>query len=398
MSRVFGGILCVMLATSAHAQGPVRESEFLSVLQRDHPALASLNERVGIARAERTRAALLANPTASYEREAPGSTEQITWQLAWTPPLDGRRGAATRAADAGLHAATSQLEFDCLTLRSEMRQAFAEWSISSERSQVLDLHLALVRRLATQMESRASRGEESQLAARRLALAALEVEAEAALSEASAVRARAVAFSLHRGLSVGSQPERPPLPEVLDSLRATTRSDLEARRYEVEQAEWQLRHGGRFLQFPELAFGWQQVRDDTFSDEGPRVAVSWPLPLFDRQQPQRIEASARLAATSGRLQLATARAEAELSASRASYERLRQSALLGVQTVTDSERTVESATATFRLGESRLTDLLETLRSILSARLAALDLYAAALEAHRNLELAAGRPLSTEER
>ena len=69
-----------------------------------------------------------------------------------------------------------------------------------------------------------------------------------------------------------------------------------------------------------------------------------------------------------------------------------------METVAESERAVESATATFRLGESRLTDLLETLRSVLSARLAALDLYAAALEAHRTLELAAGRPLSTEER
>jgi len=40
------------------------------------------------------------------------------------------------------------------------------------------------------------------------------------------------------------------------------------------------------------------------------------------------------------------------------------------------------------------TDLLETLRSALEARLAVLDLHSAALAAHRDLELAAGRPLT----
>ena len=398
MLRVLFGFLVVTLATTAHAQGLVRESDYLSVLQDDHPGRISLMERVGLARAERTRAGLLANPTASYEREAPGSTEQVTWQLAWTPPLDGRRGAAKRAADAGLRAATSQLEFDQLMLRSDMRQAFADWALSFERSQVVDVHLALVRRLAAQMSARATRGEESGLAARRLTLAALEVEAEAARTAAEAARARELAFALHRGLSAGARPERPALPGISDSLHIVGRPDLAARGYEVEQAEWQLRHGGRFLQFPELAFGWQQIRDDAFSDEGPVLSVNWPVPLFDRQQPEKTEASARLAAARGRLALATHRAEAELSAVRAAYERLRQTALQGMQTVAESEGALESATATFRLGESRLTDLLETLRSILSARLAALDLYAAALEAHRNLELAAGQPLGREER
>ena len=392
------GALLLALVSLAQAQERVSERDFLSVLQGDHPSLAALGERVESAHAERVRAGLLPNPTLSFEREAPGSAEQITWQLAWTPPLDGRRGAAVRAADAGVRASAAQLEFDRLILRSELRQAFAEWAISTERTQVVEAQLVLIRRLAEQMASRATRGEESQLAARRLALAALEVEAEAAQSAATAVRARELALAWRGGLHAGAEAQRPPLAEITDSLRATARPDLMARRFEVEQAEWQLRHGRRFLQFPEVAFGWQQIRDDNFSDEGPRVGVNWPLPLFERQQPERIEASSRLMVAQSRLQLAQARSGADLIASQAAYTRLRQAALDGMETVRESDRAVESATATFRLGESRLTDLLETLGSVLSARLAALDLYAAALEAHRTLELAAGRPLDTEER
>lgn len=398
MLRLWRGVLLLVLAGPAHAQEGVSEREFLSVLLGEYPALAALAERAGAARAERARAGLLGNPTASFERDAPGSTQQVTWQIAWTPPLDGRRGAAVRAADAGLRAAASQLEFDRLTLRSELRQAFAEWAISAERTKVVDSHLALIRRLAEQMGSRASRGEESPLAARRLSLAALEVEAEAARSEAAAARARASALAIHGRLTAGAEPTRPSLPEIRDSLVTAARPDLIARRHEVEQAEWQLRRSRRVLQFPELALGWQQIRDDRSRDEGPRIAASWPIPVFERQQPERIEATARLEATRGRLRLAAARAEADLVASRAAYARLRRAALAGLVTAGESERAVESATATFRLGESRLTDLLETLRSILSARIAALELYAAALEAHRDLELAAGRPLNAEDR
>lgn len=397
LSLLFGAIL-LAVASLAEAQERVSEREYLRVLQADHPAVIALGERVGVARAERSRAGLLENPTATFEREAPGNAEQTTWGLTWTPPFDGRRGAAVRSAHAGLKAAEAQLDYDRLALRSELRQAFAEWSLSSERTQLLESHFAHVRRLADQMASRATQGEESRLGARRLALAALEVEAEAARSAAAASRAREMAVSLHGALMDGVIPERPPLPEATDSLTASSRPDLLARRLEVEHAEWRLRHGKRFIQFPELAFGWQQIRDDNFDAEGPRLGVNWSLPLFDRQQPERIEASARLATARGRLQLATVRAGAELAASRTAYVRLRETALRGVATVVESERAVESATATFRLGESRLTDLLETLRSILSARLAALDLYASALEAHRRLELAAGRTLSTEER
>jgi outer membrane protein TolC len=397
MVPLLAATLMLALAVPGQAQERVSENRYLRVLQEGHPGVAALGERVGAARGERVRAGLLSNPAIGFEREAPGNIEQDTWQIAWTPPLDGRRGAATRAAEAGLRAASSQFEFDRLMLRSDLRQAFADWAISSERMGVIGFHLALIRRLAEQMEARASRGEESKLGARRLALAALEVEAEAARAEASAARARGAARSLNGTVSRDALPERPPLPNVTDTL-AAARPDLLARRYEVEQAEWQLRRGQRFLQFPELAFGWQQIRDDNFTAEGPRFSASWPLPLFDRQQPERVEATAKLAAARGRLDLAKARADAELQASRAAYAQLRQAALQGLETVGQGEQAVESATATFRLGESRLTDLLESLRSILAARLAAIDLYAAALEAHRHLELAVGRPLSPEER
>jgi outer membrane protein TolC len=51
---------------------------------------------------------------------------------------------------------------------------------------------------------------------------------------------------------------------------------------------------------------------------------------------------------------------------------------------------LDGAEAAFRLGETSLTDLLETHRSAAEAELAVLELHQAALAAHRDLERLAG--------
>ncbi|HEX7181414.1 MAG TPA: TolC family protein, partial [Thermoanaerobaculia bacterium] len=52
------------------------------------------------------------------------------------------------------------------------------------------------------------------------------------------------------------------------------------------------------------------------------------------------------------------------------------------------------ASAAYQLGESGLTDFLDTVRAALAARITALEVREAAWAAQRDLEAAAGRPLS----
>lgn len=393
LRQILLGFVFLAFLPDAHAQTRVSEAEFLSVLRADGPALSTLAERLGAARAARSRAGLLSNPTISFEHEAPGEAEQTTWRLAWTPPLDTGRGAGKRSAEAGVQSAERQLEADRLRLRSELRRAFADWALGEERRDATASHLESIRRLAERMSARARSGEESGLASRRVSLAALEVEAEASRAEADAARSRALALAWSPGLLPTSLPERPTLPPLADTV-ATTRPDLLALEREVERSEWEVKHQARFLSFPELSFGWERIRGREEKVDGPVFGASWDVPLFDRRQPGKIEAAARLTAARARLEIHRARAERERTAARAAYARLRESALRAFDTAREGDQVIESAAATFRLGESRLTDLLETLRSVLAARLAAIDLYAAALEAHRSLEIAEGRTLT----
>ena len=59
----------------------------------------------------------------------------------------------------------------------------------------------------------------------------------------------------------------------------------------------------------------------------------------------------------------------------------------------DGDHVSAAATAAYRAGEASLTDLLDSLRAATSSSLAEIDLRAQAMEFHRDLEAALGRPL-----
>lgn len=385
----------VAFADDVPPNNPFTEAAFLEVLDEDHPAFVALTDRLGVARAERKQAGILANPAFGVQHEAPeGTARQTTWTLAWTPPLDGRRGLRIRAGEAAERAARLELEADKLGLRLALRTVYARWVLAHEHREVVASHLGFVQRLVSQMRARAAAGEESGLAARRFDLARFEVEAELARAEADELEARSEAVAWRPELPPEALPTMPPLPDLPSEVDFTARPDLEARKHEVEAAKARARLAHRVLAFPELGVGWQRQDNDGQDFEGPTYALSWNVPLFDRQQAGRLAAESRLAAAQARLEYSTARARAELEGAHAAYARLRATAREIADGVEGTDTVIESAAASYRLGEASVTDLLETLGSVLASRVAALELYDAALAAHRNLEAAAGRPLT----
>ncbi|MFN0149259.1 MAG: TolC family protein [bacterium] len=380
----------------AAAQSPMTESEFLAALREDHPAFIAATEGLAIAEGARRAAGRLENPRVGADWELPeDATRQSTWSLAWTPPLDGRRGLRVRASEAALGAARANVELAQLETRIACRAIFAEWALAAERRVMTASHLERVRALVARMSARAESGEESGLSARRVELAAIEIEAMLALADAAEASARTRAAAWNPD-AANSAPERPSLPEILPSLDASANTGIRALELDLEAAAYDARLSRRFLSAPDLMAGWQrQQADDAPTFEGPVFGVSWPLPLFDRQSGERAMTARRLESSTARLAFLRTQSAARIDAARAAYDRLREGASTALTASDDTQRLVESASASFALGESSLTDLLDTLRSVLTTRLTALDLYGAALEAHRELEAAAGRTLTT---
>lgn len=393
--RVIAAIpLVFCLAGQALAQETITETEFLSVLTSGHPALSVLEGELAQAAGNRRTAGLLENPEFAIEHEAPSdAADQTTAKLAWKPPLDGRRGARVDASEARLEAAKANLESEKMSLRSTFRAVFTNWAVAAERARLLRVQFEQVSQVANRFQQRATRGEESGLAAQRLALAASEVRGDLAVAEAELAQARGGALALRGDLPAGVEPVLSELAPISPNLSAAERPDLLAQRNAVRATEFSKRLAGRVFEFPTLEFGWTRIDEQGTEFEGPSIGLSLELPLFDRNQGQRSAMTRLVAVEEARLELLESRAKAEFVAALEAYETLRESALLVENTVRNADEVADAAWASFSAGESTLTDLLETLRSVLGSQLAGLDLKARAHQAHRELELKVGRPL-----
>jgi cobalt-zinc-cadmium efflux system outer membrane protein len=334
-------------------------------------------------------------------REEPGSAVSRTdVMVSWKLP-DGARGPVVSAREQAVAAAELRRTQRLADLRSEMRGVYAEWALAVERERRLGDHARRVAALAAREAARAERGEASGLEARRLELAASALGSRVALAAAAGERARAVAGQWHRGLPATAVPDLPELAMPADEpaprsvLVAAAATDLEA-------ALLERRAAGRFVRSPELAFGWQREEVGTESLDGPVFGFAWSLPLFDRNRAERAAADAAIAAARARQELVERRVEAEREAARASLARLAAALAEAHEALALGERMLDGAEAAFRLGETGVTDLLDTHRTLVEAELAALDLHEAALAAHRELERLGHDPshpttLSTEE-
>ena len=200
----------------------VSEGVFLAAVDAAHPAARALSGELGAAEARRLQASLLDDPRLELTREDPEDmARETTWGLAWTPPIDGRRSKATRAAEAGVEVETHRLESRLVELRSDVRESYAAWATGEARSSLLTEHSGRLEELARRMRNRAEAGEESLLAAQRLEIASR--SSGISLSEARAVAARsretAAAWLLDDGPKLASmRPELPTLPEAASDL------------------------------------------------------------------------------------------------------------------------------------------------------------------------------------
>jgi outer membrane protein TolC len=307
-------------------------------------------------------------------------------------PGDGRYRLRRQAAEKGVVAARETLALDRLRLREDAREAFADWALRHERSSLLAAHVEVIGGLADYMAVRAERGEESGLAAGRLRLASAQARGDAAVAETDRLQAEAAARAWSAHLPEEVAPVRPPLLDPVPAASTVT-PEIKALTADVDRATREHRLAGRFWGFPEFQLGWQKVDQAPNAASGPVFGLSWSVPLFDRGQADRAFAQRRREVAEARLDLATRRASLQQAASSTRYRTLVAAVRRIGQDAASSARLREGAIASFRAGETSVTDLLDTLHSVVEAQVRELEIYAAALEAHRGLELAAGRPL-----
>jgi outer membrane protein TolC len=393
LRHILASSLLVAAATSGAAQTVVTESDFLAALGPEHPAVAEAHEELAIARASRIDASAFENPAVEVVREDPsGAGSQTDLMVSWQLP-DASRGRAIEAAEQRSRSAEARLAHALLSIRLEMQEIYAAWALASARAERLEAQIERVEALARRERLRADRGETSGLEAHRLQLAVSGLDARLALARAAEDAARARAIVWNAAIPADARPVLPELPPHRapaepHPLVVATEADLAAALADRDAAS-------RLIRSPELMAGWQRQNESGVSLDGPLIGARWSIPLFRRNQPERIIADARVRTASARLDRVRREIGAERDAALARYASLAASVERLEDASTDNERMLRGAEAAFLHGEATVTDFLETLRSATEAELALLELTEAALAARRDLERYSGVPLHT---
>jgi len=389
--------LLIVGAAGSGAQTTLSEEAFLAGVDGVHPASRALAGELRAAEAERHRAALLSDPRLEITREELEDVER-EWisSVAWTPPVDGRRRWAIVAAEAGVEVERGLLDRRISEQHQEVRRAYSAWAEGEYRVALMVEHSRRLESLAERMRHRAEAGEESILDAQRLVIASdgSRVGVSKARAAAAAARARAAAWLLDGRWELSAvRPTLPDLEEVPDNLDSGLRADLRAARSRVERSEALERLSRHVVRAPEVLLGWKSVEGAVIDLEGPVFGLTWEIPAFNRNRAERMAAQSAVAVASAQYEWRERWVEGDLDAALAVYLELRRSALAAADSLEILDDVARGATAAYEQGESSVTDLLDSLRAVLAARLTSLDLHVAALEAHRQLELAAGRSL-----
>ena len=368
------------------------EPQFLENALLNHPGVTAAAAAEAAAAGARRQAGIVENPVVSWEREQPDTAiQEDTWKLDWRLPFDGRKHRVA-AGEAALAAAGSDLAAVKLGIRLEMRSLYAAWYIASEREAVLQSHLDRTNRLARWLRARAQEGEAAGVEARRLdfEVEVFERELVAARAVASAERAAAAAWC---DLVSGEvRPQRPLLPSPPATADIGDRPDLKAIAHRVAEAEAVQRLQRRSLEPPDITVGWKKIGDGGLNYDGPVYGISWPVPLFDRNQGNRDAATAEASMARAQLELETRLAKQRALAALASYSDLYHVAK--PEDIRDGDFDIAVASfAAFEAGEASLTDVLDSLRATVEVQLARLDSLDQALAAERELEEAIGRPI-----
>jgi cobalt-zinc-cadmium efflux system outer membrane protein len=398
-SALFCAVLAASLPSSAGAQSvTLSESEALSRLSSDSPRVRAVRSAVEVARADVLAAGRWPNPRLTLDRESvAGVTEYLT-MVSQSLPITGRRGLDSQSASAHVAAVSSRGDDNVRRLRADLRLAFAallaaqtrelEWTAARDRLQVL----------ANILTSREKAGDAAGFDRLRAEREVLDVEAELATAATDRARAQAVLASFLSPapaaiVATASQTAPAPVPDLTTLLERAevTRGELAAIGHELESARLAARAAERrVIPEPEIVAGTKSSTVGT-GDIGSVVSLHVALPLFDRAQPERAMAAARVAQAEGQAQAFRLVLRGQVDALREAVIQRRAAAdRYRTQATTATTQIERIAQVSYDAGERGILELLDAFRLGASARVRQVALDLATRQAEVELEFATG--------
>ncbi|OUM02951.1 TolC family protein [Variovorax sp. JS1663] len=359
-------------------------------LALDHsPELSAARREIEAAEGARIQAGVLPNPSLSVELEDTRRETRTTTVLLSQPiELGGKRGARIEAAERAIELARVQLEGREAELRASVTAAFFAALIAQDRVRLALASLALANTGSQAAGKRVSAGKISPVEETKAKVAEANVRLELVQAQGelrtSLQQLRAVTGApTPIGGVDGDALAMPPLPpealleERLQRAPAMRQAGLDVQRLralaELERAK----------RVPDITLTVGAKRPQEMARSQAVVGISVPLPIFDSNRGNLLEALRRQDKAGDEARALELRLRAEAGAALQRHNTARtEAAALQAEILPGAQSAFDAATKGFALGKFSYLEALDAQRTLLQARAQYLRALA---DAHRSI-------------
>lgn len=338
------------------------------------------------------------NPQAGYSREQSFEDPQTVAEdfvvLEQTLPLSGRRGLLADAARKRAQATRLQNRANALTTSSRVRRVFYRVLVLQNRVEIRTEWVATMRDLEEDLVERVQAGESAPYELERLRKELADIDASLQVDRGELARQQAELAGLISAAPATARVRASGelLPATLPSYESLEtaieqRPEWGAAQKRVEAARLRDDSASRWwVPEPTLTGGYKgaSIGDERF--HGFVAGLSLALPVFDRNQGERMAAEAALVRAESRRTLIEQRLSAEIRGLRQQVRRLKEGAqTYRVEGVERAERVLEMGRQAYDAGEVGILELIDAYRGVVDSRLRVLELSAEARASHIDL-------------
>lgn len=328
------------------------------------------------------------NPELAYSLEDQrAATRTQSVQINLPVEMGGKRAARITAAERGRDIAVEELNLRRVEIRANVVAAFFETLAAQERAELAGASVDLAKRATDAVAKRVAAGKVSPVeeTKARVAEAGVRVELAQAQSEQRSARARLSSLlganPPRFTLVVGSVDELPTVPSFNNvQQRLSASPTLRRAQLEVERRR-SLVDVERSKRIPDVTFSLGVKRPNELQRDQLLFGVSVPLPLFDRNQGNLLEALKREDKARDELQALNVRVSTDVLQARERLESIRGEVdVLQRDVLPGAKSAYDAATVGFENGKFNFLEVLDAQRTYFAAKSQYLKALA---EAHR---------------
>lgn len=377
---VWGVPACAQPITAVAAVTPISApltlDQAIALAMATNPQLAGARHEAQALAGAVLQAGLRPNPVLALDQvDTRRDSRETTAQVSQTIELGGKRARRMEAAALGQDAATADLRTRTAEIRAAVTTAFDDVLAAQERVRLAHEALDVAARVAHTVDRRVQAGKVSPVDATRARVAEANVRLEARRVDGELATARNTLASFwgevtpRFGRALGDLAVLPDLPNWGDLVRSVQQTPAVARaRIEISRrkALLQLEQSRRT---PDVTVAVGMKRSQELGLNQAVFGVSVPLPLFDRNQGNVLEALRRVdkagdefAAAQTETHQALAQAYQALDTARQEAQALASDILPGAQSAYDA------AVKGFDFGKFAYVDVLDAQRTLIQAK------------------------------